>query len=80
MDYIIAVYTVRESSLALNMRLRRMGIPCEVIGTPRAANAGCGLSVRFRARDLPAVRRIASTERGLRGYFMESESGLTRIY
>lgn len=47
MTEILAVFRSRSQAVDCNSRLRRGGIPSNLINTPKEANIGCGLSVRF---------------------------------
>ena len=44
---ILAVFRSRSQAMDCNTRLRRGGIPSNLINTPKEANVGCGLSVKF---------------------------------
>lgn len=59
-DYGIAAYRSRTQVLRLEAQLKRDGIPCAVVSTPREVALGCGLSVRFDLVDLERVRRAVS--------------------
>lgn len=52
MDCVVAVYRSRNVALRVYSRLEALGVTCSVISTPRSANVGCGLSVKFSANDL----------------------------
>ena len=47
MTEILAVFRSRSQAVDCNLRLRRGGIPSNLINTPKEANIGCGLSVKF---------------------------------
>lgn len=47
MTEILAVFRSRSQAADCNSRLRRGGIPSSLINTPKEANVGCGLSVKF---------------------------------
>ena len=44
---ILAVFRSRSQAMDCNTRLRRSGIPSNLINTPKEAGVGCGLSVKF---------------------------------
>lgn len=47
MEYIIAVYRSRNVSIKAYNFLLSNGVTCALVSTPRSANVGCGLSVKF---------------------------------
>ncbi|MBR4081893.1 MAG: DUF3343 domain-containing protein [Clostridia bacterium] len=47
----VASFRSRQQVMSFERTLRRLGLPVEVITTPRAVALGCGLSVRFRLED-----------------------------
>ena len=47
MTEILAVFRSRSQAIDCNARLRAAGIPAGLINTPKEANVGCGLSIRF---------------------------------
>lgn len=47
MTELLAVFRSRSQAVDCNSRLRRGGIPSNLINTPKEANIGCGLSVKF---------------------------------
>ena len=50
--FAIAAFRSRTSVQKFEMALRRIGIGCAIISTPREVAIGCGLSVRFDASKL----------------------------
>ncbi len=49
MNDLLAVFRSRSQAIDCSSRLRALGVPAQLINTPKEANAGCGLSVRFPA-------------------------------
>ena len=47
MTEILAVFRSRSQAIDCNGRLRALNIPSQLINTPKEANIGCGLSVKF---------------------------------
>lgn len=70
MDYIIAVYRSRSVSIRAYNFLLSNGITCALVSTPRSANVGCGLSVKFGRNDLPRVRQVLSSGETFVGFFL----------
>ena len=70
MEYIIAVYRSRNVSMRAYNFLSKNGITCALISTPRSANVGCGLSVKFNKADLGAVRAVLSSAETFVGFFL----------
>lgn len=78
----IAVYTLRNSSVRLLEKLERQRIPARVVNTPRELSLGCGLSVEFNDRDFNCVKNvIASTSNtGFAGVWRNYMGVWNRIY
>ncbi|MDE5667261.1 MAG: DUF3343 domain-containing protein [Clostridia bacterium] len=47
MTEILAVFRSRSQAIDCNSRLKRYGISATLINTPKEANVGCGLSLKF---------------------------------
>lgn len=60
---ILAVFRGRTQSLDYAERLRRYGVAATTTTAPKEANVGCGLCVRFDARDMVRAKAILSTGR-----------------
>ena len=45
--YGVAAFRSRQQVMRFEAVLRRMGVPAQVVSTPRDISMGCGLSVRF---------------------------------
>lgn len=83
MEYVIAVYRSRNVSMRAYNYLLKNGVTCALISTPRAANVGCGLSVKFAKHLLPSVRNTLSQGETFVGFFLARNTyggtTLTRI-
>lgn len=83
MDYVIAVYRSRNVSMRAYNFLQSKGVTCALISTPRNANVGCGLSVKFPKEALSRVRNVLSDAETFVGFFLVkitySGSTLVRI-
>ena len=58
MTEILAVFRSRSQAIDCNARLNRYGINALLINTPKEANIGCGLSVKFTENVLPRAKAI----------------------
>lgn len=47
MSEILAVFRSRSQAIDCNQRLRAFSVSSQLINTPKEANVGCGLSVKF---------------------------------
>lgn len=47
MTEILAVFRSRSHAIDCNRILKALNIKCSLIGTPKEANVGCGLSVKI---------------------------------
>ena len=70
MEYIIAVYRSRSVSIRAYNYLLSNGITCALISTPRSANVGCGLSVKFGKGVFPRVRQALVGGETFVGFFV----------
>ena len=69
MEYIIAVYRSRSVSIRAYNFLLSNGITCALVSTPRSANVGCGLSVKFGKNVFLSVRDVLSKGETFVGFF-----------
>ena len=70
MEYIIAVYRSRSVSIRAYNFLLSNGITCALVSTPRSANVGCGLSVKFARADFPRVKQALMNGETFVGFFL----------
>ena len=57
MEYIVIAYKSRAHTVRFAEFLRKNGVYCQIINTPKEAGVGCGLSVRLSVKDHQAARR-----------------------
>lgn len=78
----LAVYTARNSSMALYQRLKSERIRCNIVSTPRQITSGCSLSVRFNDNDFFRVKNHinAISTYSFAGIWKENGRGYARIY
>ena len=79
MEYVIAIYRSRSVTISAYNYLLNKGVNCALISTPRSANVGCGLSVKFSRDALSAVRAHAVSRRNLRRFLFGARN-LERYY
>ena len=70
MDYIIAVYRSRNVSMRAYNFLSSQGVTCALISTPRNANVGCGLSVKFDKSAFPVFKDALASGETFVGFFL----------
>lgn len=58
MRNIIAVFGNRNHTMQFASYLKRLGIRCKTINTPRELTVSCGISIVFFERDLQRVRGL----------------------
>lgn len=56
--YVTAIFRSRSASIDFAGRLTDRGIANSLINTPKSANVGCGLSVKFPERNLYTAKQI----------------------
>lgn len=70
MEYVIAVYRSRNISIKAYNFLSNNGVTCALVSTPRSANVGCGLSVKFNKADYSTVKGVLSNAETFVGFFL----------
>lgn len=60
MNEFFAVFRSRTHAIDCAQTLRSLSVVCLLTDTPRAANVGCGLSVKFNARNFAKVKLVIS--------------------
>ena len=58
MTEILAVFRSRSQAIDCNARLGKYGIHSSLINTPKEANIGCGLSVKFTENFLNRAKTV----------------------
>lgn len=53
-----AVFRSRTHAIDCAQTLRSINVACSLTGTPKEANVGCGLSVRFNYRYFSKVKLV----------------------
>ena len=79
---ILAVFRSRSHSLDYAERLRGYGVQATTMTTPKEAKIGCGLCVRFDARDFYRAQAIMKTGRysSFKGFYkMDYVNGQTTV-
>ncbi len=75
--YGLVAFRSRQQVLRMETQLKRKGITCSIISTPREIAVGCGLSIRFKPEDLSRViaeYRDMDTS-ALIGFYMVDNNG-----
>ncbi len=60
MKHFIVAMRSRSQTIKFSETLRSMGIPCEVINTPKEVGVGCGLSTKVSSNYYYAVKKVLS--------------------
>lgn len=60
MNYIIAVFKSRFSTLSFANLLKRNNVPVAIINTPQAISRSCGISVKFLGDYFSKVQTLIS--------------------
>jgi len=58
MGNILAVFGNRSHSMQFASALKRVGVRCKVVNTPREISVSCGISVIFDRVALPQAKQI----------------------
>ena len=62
-DYVIAIFSVRTSTMQFSNLLNKNGVKSIVIETPKSASASCGISVRFTVQNLTKARQLLASSK-----------------
>lgn len=62
MTEFLAVFRSRSHAIDCIGKLRAVNVGAQLISTPREANVGCGLSVKFSASAFARVKAVISRE------------------
>ena len=79
---ILTVFRSRSQSLDYAERLQKYGVQATTMPTPKEAKIGCGLCVRFDARDFIRAKAILKTGKytSFKGFYkMEFIGGRTSV-
>ena len=76
-EYYIAVFKSRTQTLRFCERLKQKKVSAFIINTPKQANLGCGLSVKFFRESLNYAKNLLTAEnyRSFAGLFFASGTG-----
>lgn len=84
MNYTLAVFKSRFSTLNFANLLRANNIPVAIINTPSQIGSACGISVKFLSDYLPKVQSILARKGGLSNfvgfYSLSEKSGRVMIF
>lgn len=86
MEYCLAVFLTRTSTMQFASLLNRGGVKSVVIETPKAISASCGVSVRFDVKNLEKAKEIlknSGIKNFVRFYYVSDFFGrvsLTPVY
>lgn len=73
MRNVIAVFGNRNHTMQFASYLKRLGLRCKTIDTPRALSEACGISVVFFEKDIELVKAVLNKLRlvTFRGLYLE---------
>ncbi len=77
----LAVVKSRAQALELVSALRAAGVPAQSVSTPKEANVGCGVSVRFEENFFPRVKAAVAKGRysSFAGYMRAYPTGYSYL-
>lgn len=81
MEYVVVAFRSRAHTVRFSEFLRKNGVYCQIINTPKEAGVGCGLSVRLSVKDLNLARRAVKITNfnSFAGIFLVKTVGVRRI-
>lgn len=81
-DYILAIFSIRTSTMQFASLLQKNGIRSVVVETPKSASASCGISVRFPTIYLSQAKEIlqrSGINNFVRFYYVTENLGKKRL-
>lgn len=73
MRNVLAVFGNRNHTMQFASYLKRLGLRCKTVDTPRALSEACGISVVFFEKDIELVKAVLNKLRlvTFRGLYLE---------
>ena len=77
MEYIILAFRSRNQTARMYEIFTHSGIPTKIVNTPREANVGCGISLKFDEMYMQHARQLANRypQSTFIGFFKVTNSG-----
>lgn len=60
MEYVIAVLSSRTQTMAFYQFLRRLGVVCNIMDTPKEISKSCGVCVKFPMQSYVLVKSLSA--------------------
>ncbi|MBO4252061.1 MAG: DUF3343 domain-containing protein [Clostridia bacterium] len=81
MEYLVISFRSRAHTVRFAEFLRKNGVYCQIINTPKEAGVGCGLSVRVSVKDRSAAQKAAriTDYASFAGFFLVKTVGAKRV-
>ncbi len=57
MEYVVVAFRSRTHTVKFSEYLRKIGLPNEIINTPKEAGVGCGLSIKISVNIFSIVKK-----------------------
>ncbi len=85
MGFTVAAFKSRTQTLEFYDAMQKNGVPCSIVNTPKEANIGCGISVRFNLNFIQKAKLILSRGKysAFAGFFPSNKlntKSMNRIY
>ena len=80
--YVVAVFINRTQALQFAEVLRRMGVQCNIINTPREISNSCGLAVMFQSVKIGRARVVLNSGNftGFKGFYNKKNTLNGAVY
>lgn len=79
MEYVIAVLPSRTQVMSFYQFLRRLGVNCLIINTPREISQSCGVCVKFSITNYAYVKSLTSQNYKSARFYKYVSKGLNKI-
>lgn len=79
MEYVIAILPSRTQVMSFYQFLRRLGVGCLIIDTPREISQSCGVCVKFSVANYQYVKSLSSQNYRSVRFYKYSNSNFGKI-
>ena len=82
MDNVIAVFNNRNQSMQFATYLKRLGVNCKTVSTPRELSVSCGLSVVFLLKNINKAKYVLKSFNfaGFIGFYKVNDMNFGKKY
>lgn len=79
MEFVLAVLPSRTQVMAFYQFLRRVGVVCAIVDTPREISKSCGVCVKFSIKNYIMVKSLCNQNYTSVRFYKYTKNGLGKI-